>query len=146
MYGFNRILVPVDGSEISNKALVTALEMARLAGGKVMLVHSLDELAYAMDYTYSRPMIDAARETAGKVLEQATAIALSSGIPTESKLVELPAQRLGDVIAKEAAAWNADLVVVGTHGRRGVGRALLGSGAEQIIRSATVPVLVVRGA
>ena len=49
MSGFNRILVPVDGSEISNKALVTALAMARLAGGKVMLVHSLDDLAYLED-------------------------------------------------------------------------------------------------
>jgi nucleotide-binding universal stress UspA family protein len=51
---------------------------------------------------------------------------------------------LGDKVAGEATAWEADLVVVGTHGRKGVSRALLGSGAEQIIRFAPVPVLVMR--
>ena len=48
------------------------------------------------------------------------------------------------MVADEARRWNADLIVVGTHGRRGVGRMLLGSGAEQVIRMAPVPVLVIR--
>jgi nucleotide-binding universal stress UspA family protein len=49
------------------------------------------------------------------------------------------------VVAQEAASWEADLVVVGTHGRRGLRRMLLGSGAESVIRLANVPVLVIRG-
>ena len=53
-------------------------------------------------------------------------------------------QRLGETAADAAKRWNADLLVVGTHGRRGIGRMLLGSGAEQIIRLAPVPTLVVR--
>ena len=53
-------------------------------------------------------------------------------------------QRLGDTVADAARDWGADLVVLGTHGRRGVGRVLLGSGAEQVIRCASVPVLIVR--
>jgi nucleotide-binding universal stress UspA family protein len=52
---------------------------------------------------------------------------------------------LGESVADEAADWGADLVVLGTHGRRGLGRVLLGSGAEQVIRLCPVPVLVVRG-
>jgi nucleotide-binding universal stress UspA family protein len=55
-----------------------------------------------------------------------------------------PGTRLGDKVAEQALAWNADLVVVGTHGRKGLSRAMLGSGAEQIVRFAPVPVLVVR--
>jgi nucleotide-binding universal stress UspA family protein len=62
----------------------------------------------------------------------------------DSKIVECFGRRASDVILEEAAAWPADLIVVGTHGRRGIGRALLGSDAEQIARSATVPVLLVR--
>jgi nucleotide-binding universal stress UspA family protein len=53
--------------------------------------------------------------------------------------------RLGEAVAREAQQWDADLIAVGTHGRRGLGRVLLGSGAEQIIRVAPVPVLVIRG-
>jgi nucleotide-binding universal stress UspA family protein len=146
MSNFKRILVPVDGSEISNKALSTALQMARQSGGSVLLVHAFDELAYAMGYGYTPKQFEAAREALTKVLSDAKAIAESAGVAAQTKLIEQPAQRLGDVIATEAAAWDADLVVVGTHGRRGIGRALLGSGAEQIIRGASVPVLVIRGA
>jgi nucleotide-binding universal stress UspA family protein len=65
-------------------------------------------------------------------------------VPAETKLVEGVGARLGEVVAEEARAWEADLVVVGTHGRRGVGRVLLGSGAEQVLRLAPVPVLAVR--
>jgi nucleotide-binding universal stress UspA family protein len=59
--------------------------------------------------------------------------------------VDKPYRRLGESVADEAADWGADLVVIGTHGRRGLGRLLLGSGAEQVLRLSGVPVLVVRG-
>ena len=51
----------------------------------------------------------------------------------------------GEAVAEESTVWDADLVVVGTHGRRGLSRVLLGSGAESVLRLATVPVLVIRG-
>ncbi len=141
---FQRILIPVDGSDTSNKALVVALQMARDSGGRVRIVHSLDELSYMSGYEYSGDVVALAREQAGKVLADAKAIADSSGVPAEEQLIESPGVRLGDCIAREATAWSADLIVVGTHGRRGVGRVLLGSGAEQVIRTAPVPVLVIR--
>jgi nucleotide-binding universal stress UspA family protein len=145
MSGFKRILVPVDGSECSNKALVAALQLARESGGKLRVVHSIDELAYISGYEYSSAVIGAARDAAAKVLSDAQAIAQASGVPADSELVDRPAQRLGETVADEASKWEADLIAVGTHGRRGIGRVLLGSGAEQIIRNAPVPVLVVRG-
>lgn len=141
---YKRILVPVDGSETSNKALVAALQMARESDGRVRVVHTLDELSYVTGYEYSGDVLNLAREYATKVLRDAMDVARSSGVPTDSKLAEAPGRRLGDVIGEEAGSWEADLIVVGTHGRRGISRALLGSGAEQVIRMSPVPVLVVR--
>lgn len=142
---FKRILVPVDGSDTATKALVAALQLAREAGGRVRVVYSLDELAYVPGYDYGADLMRIAREQAGKVLQKAMDVAKASGVPADAKLVEAPGQRLGDVVADEAGSWEADLIVVGTHGRRGFSRALLGSGAEQVIRMAPVPVLTVRG-
>jgi len=71
--------------------------------------------------------------------------AQAANVPADTRLVDTPGQRLGQTVADEAASWNADLIVLGTHGRRGVGRVLLGSGAEQIIRMAPCAVLSIRG-
>lgn len=141
---FKRILVPVDGSETATKALTTALRIAQGSGGRVRLVHSLDELAYLWGYEYAGNVITLAREQADKVLDTCAGLAETAGVTAERQLVEDPGVRLGDVVASEARQWEADLIVVGTHGRRGIGRVLLGSGAEQIVRSAPVPVLVIR--
>jgi nucleotide-binding universal stress UspA family protein len=141
---YKRILVPVDGSETSSKAVVAALQMARENGGRVRLVHVLDELAYLTGFEVGGDLLQIAREYALKVLDDALAMAKSAGVPTDTRLVEAPGARLGEVVAAEARGWEADLVVTGTHGRRGVGRVLLGSGAEQVLRLAPVPVLAVR--
>jgi nucleotide-binding universal stress UspA family protein len=141
---FKRILVPVDGSDTSNKALVAALELARTTGGSVRLIHAMDDLIYLSGYEYSGDVVGLLREQARKILDGAAAIAASAGTPAEQELIEATGTRLGDIVAKAARDWNADLIVVGTHGRRGVGRVLLGSGAEQIIRAAPSPVLVIR--
>jgi nucleotide-binding universal stress UspA family protein len=141
---YKRILVPVDGSETSNKALVAALQLAREVGGRVRLVHVFDELAYLTGYEYSGEILDQARAQASRTLDDALAIAKASGVPADSKLLDQPGRRLGEVIADEARAFEADLIVVGTVGRRGFSRALLGSGAEQVIRFAPTPVLAVR--
>lgn len=141
---YKRILVPVDGSPTSNKALTAALQLAREAGGCVRVVHAFDELAFLSGYEYDGSILRAARVEADKILSTALEIAASAGVPADSNLLETRGQRLGDAVADQARAWEADLVVVGTHGRRGVGRVLLGSGAEQVIRMAPVPVLAVR--
>lgn len=141
---YKRILVPVDGSETSNRAVVAALQMARENGGRIRLVHALDELAYLSGYEYSADLLKAARDQGSNVLEGARAMAQSAGVPADAKLVETAGRRLGELVAEEARNWEADLVVVGTHGRRGMSRILLGSGAEQVLRLAPVPVLAVR--
>lgn len=141
---YKRILVPVDGSDSSNKALVAALQMARESGGRLRVVHALDELAYLSGYEFSADLLKVAGEYATRVLDEALAMAKSAGVPADAKLMQSPGTRLGDLVAEEARSWEADLIVVGTHGRRGMGRVLLGSGAEQVLRLAPVPVLAVR--
>ena len=63
----------------------------------------------------------------------------------DSVLLDTYGTRLSELVVKQVEEWGADLIVLGTHGRRGVGRLLLGSDAEQIVRTATVPVLLIRG-
>lgn len=143
---YKRILVPVDGSDTSNKALVAALQLARESGGRVRLIHHVDELAYVTGFEYTGQVLEAAQKAGAKALDDAMAIAQASGVPAEGKLIDVAGERLGEVVADQARAWEADLVVVGTHGRRGINRLVLGSGAEEVLRLAPVPVLAVRSA
>lgn len=147
---YKRILVPVDGSETSNKALVAALQLAREGGGSVRLAHVLEDLTYLAGYEqfggYSGDLLGIMQEAGNRILHDGLDIAKAAGVQADSVLFDKLGERLPEVIAGAAREWNADLIVLGTHGRRGVGRALLGSGAEQIIRQAPVPVLVVRSA
>lgn len=147
---YKRIMVSVDGSATSNNALVAATTMARESGGRavVRLVHVLDEMAYFSGYDpyggQSGELIKVMRESGQKILANALVIAKAAGIGADTRLIDSFGERLGETIAEEATTWKADLIVVGTHGRRRLGRLFLGSGAEQIIRLAPVPVLVVR--
>src|SRR5207253_2164262 len=110
---------------------------------RLRIVHSVDELIYLTGYEGSPEIFDVMRTNGEKALTEASAMAKAAGVNAETKLFDPPIQRLGELIAAEAKEWNADLVVVGTHGRRGIGRMFLGSGAEEIIRLASVPVLVI---
>ena len=74
-----------------------------------------------------------------------TWVAANAGSGKTRVLIDRVAQRLGDSVADAAGDWGADLIVIGTHGRRGIGRVLLGSGSEQIMRLSPVPVLMIRG-
>lgn len=147
---YKRILVPVDGSQTSTRALVAALQMARDSAGSVRLIHVIEELAQVIAYdpygAYPGDLTKVMRDNGLKILEQALDVANSAGVPADQRLVEAAGLRLADAVNKEVQAYGADLIVLGTHGRRGIGRVLLGSGAEQIIRAAQVPVLVIRSA
>jgi nucleotide-binding universal stress UspA family protein len=142
---FKKILVPVDGSATSNKAMDLALRMAQDDQASVRLLHCIDETSFLDAYEYSSELIQQARQAGQKILQDGLATAQKLGVKADTLLLERAGQRLGHSVADTAGDWGADLVVGGSHGRRGIGRWLLGSGSEQILRSSPVPVLLVRG-
>ena len=150
MPSFHQILVPVDGSPTSEKALAEAIRLARLNGARLRLLHVVDALAYVDGFesaaNYLNEIIPLMREAGGKLLALYQQKALDQGVEADSVLIDEKPGRICDHVAEQARRAKADLIVVGSHGRRGVGRVLLGSDAEQIVRHAPVPVLVVRGA
>lgn len=142
---FKKILVPVDGSQTASKALDYALKLAQADQAELRLVYCIDELSLLSNHEYSGEMAQLARENGHKVLESGMALASTAKVKADTRLIDRVGQRLGESVADAAGEWGADLVVLGTHGRRGIGRVLLGSGAEQVMRMSPVPVLMVRG-
>ncbi|ROZ75419.1 universal stress protein [Ramlibacter sp. WS9] len=152
---YERILVAVDGSETSKRGLGEAVRLAKLTGGRLLLVHAIDDVsfaaamgAYGMDLSgaVAGDWLADLREGGRAILREAEATAGAASVPAETVLGEGFAGPVWEQLCKEAENWKADLIVLGTHGRRGVGRALLGSTAEMVARHATVPVLLVRSA
>lgn len=145
---YQRILVPIDGSASSGRGLDEAIQVARLTGGRLRLLHVIDELSFVTGFepyaAYSADLLPLVREAGQKILQDGQARAAAAGVEAETQLIEVLAVRLADQVVAQAQAWSADLIVIGTHGRRGVGRLFLGSDAEQILRVAPVPVLLVR--
>lgn len=143
---YQRILVPVDGSPTSTRGLEEAIRLAALTGGSIHLVHVSEELKYMTGFeTYAPDVRDIVREAGRLVLEQARTLTAAGGIDATTFLSDPFHGRICDVILEQAGQIRADLMVLGTHGRRGVRRLFIGSDAEQIVRMADVPVLLVRG-
>lgn len=145
---YQRILVPIDGSETSLLAVDEAIRLARATGGKLRFLHAIDQLsiAFAMDSYegFSADWGAALHENGQELLDGAKASAAAAGVEADTVLHESYNDRIVDVVTIQARQWPADLIVLGTHGRRGVQQLLLGSGAQSILRTACVPVLLVR--
>jgi nucleotide-binding universal stress UspA family protein len=145
---YRRILVPVDGSATSNRGLKEALALAKEQGATVRLVHVVDEsmaIGYAESGLDLEPMLEGLRGSGSRVLKRALDAARKAGVKAESQLYESMAGTAASTILRDARKWRAELIVMGTHGRRGVRRLVLGSDAEHVLREATVPVLLLRG-
>jgi nucleotide-binding universal stress UspA family protein len=147
---YRRILVAIDDSPLAERVLGHALDLARGHGAQVRAVHAV-ESPYAYPETwYAEIRADLEtmrriwRDVGLRVLERAGAAARGTGVAIETALLDLEGQRVSQAIAEEARRWGADLVVVGTHGRRGVEHLLLGSVAEAVARTAPVSTLLVR--
>ncbi len=145
---YNHILVPVDGSPTSNAGLDEAAKLAQRLGARVRLLHVVDEMPIAVSAEgfggMSIDLLGLLREAGEQVLAQAKSRVEAAGVPVDVVLVDSLSGRLADHVTAQAQAWPADLIVIGTHGRRGIGRMVLGSDAEQVLRHAPVPVLLFR--
>jgi nucleotide-binding universal stress UspA family protein len=145
---YQRILVPVDGSPTSERGLDEAMRLARLTGAQLRLLHVVDPMALSLGagaYGFGGAEMLTALEEAGRaILQAARERVAAAGIGVDTALAGPIGGRVCDHVVAQCSDWGADLIVLGTHGRRGVGRLLLGSDAEQVLRGATVPVLLVR--
>lgn len=148
---YKRILVAIDASPTSQKAFSEALALAKGYSAALCIVHAADESGLAQHgmglgtYIDVDKVKEAIHAEADQLLAQAQAKAKAEGVEAEVKVLEATDKRVADQIVEGAAAWQADLVVVGTHGRRGVDRLLVGSVAERLTRIATTSLLLVRG-
>ena len=144
---FKRILVPVDGSATSRSGLERAIALAKASRARIRLLHIVDENAVMQGIEPALnvgDLLDELMEDGRKILAQSEAVARRRGIRAETVLYELHIGRVADRILREAAKWRADVIVMGTHGRGGIGRLVMGSDAESVVREARVPVLLVK--
>lgn len=145
---YKQILVAVDGSPHSEWALGHAIGLAANLAATLRIVHVVDTawLELAMEMAIDTMQMSRTRHEAGeKLLQDARASAQGAGLEAEIRLAETgtPTEHVAAILAQMATDWPADLVVLGTHGRRGVERMLLGSVAEGMARRSPVPVLLV---
>jgi nucleotide-binding universal stress UspA family protein len=144
---YQRILVAVDGSATSLRGLDEAVKVAKASRGQLLLVHVVNEIVMTPEYlpaAYYDRIFQSLRGSGLKLLEQAADQVSRADLSCEQKLVEIAGARVADEIVKQASEWSADLIVMGTHGRRGLNRLALGSDAELVLRLSAVPLLLVR--
>ena len=143
---YQRILVAIDGSATATRALDEAIQLARQTGGTLCLVHVSDDSHYATGYetgqAFFEDVVPFIKRSGKEIL--AAGFARAAGVPAETLLVDGAGKSVAEIVVTQAQAWSAELIVAGTHGRRGIGRAVMGSDAENIVRVSAVPVLLVR--
>ena len=156
---YQRILVAIDESATSEQALKEAAQLAKEQNATLRLVHVIDdtvaytailtphEVAHQAELLRDNLPAQLLRKFGEGVLSRGVATVRALGVNAETTLLSSAEAggRIYDSIEQEAARWSADLVVIGTHGRRGFRRLFLGSVAEGLIRITTKPVLLVRG-
>jgi nucleotide-binding universal stress UspA family protein len=149
---YKRILVAVDGSATSERALEEGIRLAVEQRARLRLVHVVDELTAKGDVPATPgDFWKAARKVGERILESARERAVREGIEPETSLLEIRSfgslvRRVPNLIVEEARRWPADLIVIGTHGRRGLSKILLGSVADGVVRTSGTSVLLIRGA
>lgn len=146
---YKRILVPVDGSSTSKAGLREAIALAKGHGASLLLVHVADQHYIAlmgMDSSAAgmSEVMESVKRAGRGILKSAQGVADKAGVKASAVLLETLTGPAADLIVKQAKKSGADLIVLGTHGRRGVRRLLMGSDAEQVVRNAPVPVMLVR--
>ena len=145
---FKRILVPVDGSGTSERGLAEAIKIAKSQRATVHLLHVVDERVLLQSIGGGVIEIDrllaSLRDSGHQILAAAQAKARKSQVHSTAILAENVVNSVAGVIVGQAKKLRADVIVLGTHGRRGIRRIVMGSDAEEVVRTTPVPVLLVR--
>lgn len=147
---YKQILIATDGSELADKAVAHGLSLAKEHRAPVSIVTVTDSWsAFDMAHDYDRGQKDPigayealAAEAARKILDKSSEMARSQNV--DCKPIHVPDQHPADAIIATANEIGADLIVMASHGRRGMTRLLLGSQANEVVTHSKVPVLIVR--
>jgi nucleotide-binding universal stress UspA family protein len=143
---YTRILVPTDGSEITGKALDAAIGLARLTGAELYAIAVKDPFPYSaiseMQPVPPQEFYDAQERIAADHVKAAVAAAAAAGLKCTAHTVE--GLHPWEAILDHAKTQGCDLIVMASHGRRGVSALLLGSETQKVLTHSTLPVLVVR--
>ena len=142
---YDKILVPVDGSGPSAAGLREAIQIAKLSKGTIRLVHVVNEIQAVVAGYYSGELRDSLLAQANNLVNDAKDDARRQGLTAEAVVIDALGGATGELLVEHANEWGAQLIVLGTHGRRGLARVVLGSDAEHVVRTANVPVVLVRG-
>jgi nucleotide-binding universal stress UspA family protein len=147
MSAYRKILVAVDGSPTSMKGLREAIRLAKDNRAQLVLINVVNEFYAFANLDGFAPGVDLVptlREGGRRVLAKAKALTDKAGVRATTVMRETLGGPAADAIVREARKQRADLLVLGTHGHRGLRRMVLGSDAEQVVRASPVPVLLVR--
>lgn len=140
-----RILVPVDGSDTSNRGLLEAIRVARTSDSRLVLLHLIDDFPTMHEFASIETLdtMEARRRQSGEALLNAAAkAARHAGVAVETSML-LTRDTVAQTIIDMAHKLHCDLIVLGTHGRGGIVRALIGSVAEGVARHSGMPVMLV---
>jgi len=145
---YKHILVPVDGSKTARLGLNEAIKLGKTLRAQLRLVHVVNKLPWVSSEVSSslmQQLIDQLRGNGESILHEAITLVRAAGLEADTRLIEALGTEAAESIIEQASSWPAELIVCGTHGRRGVRRLLMGSDAEYIVRHSRVPVLLIRG-
>jgi nucleotide-binding universal stress UspA family protein len=141
------ILIAVDGSDASRAGLREVVRIATPDVSKLRLVHVVDSSVGKESYdpgTVGDTMVQASRDEGTAILAEAGAVLAKYDLHAECVLIESKGERVASRIVAQAREWPADLIVMGSHGRRGLARMAMGSQAAEVFRESPVPVLLIR--
>lgn len=144
---YKRIFVPVDDSQTSRFALGEACRLAKDMQAVVRLVHVVDLAQFGWggtEFLDASELQDSIKQAGAQVLEQSAQIVAETGVTAQTAVLESWGDKISAILADDAKAWGADLIVMGTHGYSGLMHILMGSVAEGLLKLADVPVLLVR--
>jgi nucleotide-binding universal stress UspA family protein len=144
---YHRILVPIDRSETARRGLREAIALAAEQKARLHVLHVIDTTALYMGFAPATGLehtIGVMKEEGEELTAAACREAAEAGVEADFAVVDIGASRVADHIVAEAVQCGADLIVMGTHGRRGFSRFTLGSDAEIVARASPVPLLLVR--
>jgi nucleotide-binding universal stress UspA family protein len=145
---YQRILAPVDGSDTSARGLHEAIRLARGNRSTLRFIYVVTGRIYDHAYDseqYPSNYINALRSDGMEILSRANRLSAEQGVASEDVMVDAIGEPAAGWIVTQSKEWEADLIVMGTHGRRGFRRTELGADAEEVLRAAAVPVLLIRG-